>query len=125
SMPGDIAEFLSPCIALSGAHPKLEFAYHLYGAGIGELHVDLQTDEGIITDILPVLSGSKQRAMEDDFKLASVDLSDYIGQTIKVIFRAVRGSGWDGDIAIDDIQITGNGMVKPITNVKKLDQAKI
>lgn len=125
SMPGDIAEFISPCIALSGTHPKLEFAYHLYGSGIGTLHVDLQTDDGIITDIIPVLSGSKQRAMDDDFKLARVDLSNYNGQTIKVIFRAVRGSGWDGDIAIDDIQIMGNETVKPITNVKKLDQAKI
>lgn len=125
SKPGDIAEFLSPCIAINTSNPKLEFAYHMFGAGMGELHVDLLTDEGIIMDVIPVLSGTKQRSHGEGYKIQTVDLSAYVNQTIKIRFRAVRGSGWDGDIAIDDIKIMGNDIVKPIVNVKGLAEAKI
>src|SRR5690606_13680122 len=101
------------------------FAYHMFGAGINELHADIQTDEGFINDVIPVLSGSKQTNQGDDYKIQTVDLSAYANQTIKIRFRAVRGSSWDGDIAIDDIKIIGNDIVKPIESIKNLVSAKI
>ncbi len=125
SQPGDIAEFLSPCIAIKSSHSKLKFAYHMFGSHIGELHVDILTDEGVINDIIPVLSGNKQANQEDDYTFQTVDLSAYTNQTIKVRFRAVRGSSWDGDIAIDDISITGNETPKPTTNKEGIADAKI
>ena len=125
SKAGDVAEFLSPCITINSSNSKLQFAYHMFGSGIGELHVDIQTEEGFINDVIPVLSGNKQIVQGDDFKILTVDLSDYTNQTIKIRFRAVRGSGWDGDIAIDDIKIFSNEIVKPIASKKGIAEAKI
>lgn len=126
SKPGDVAEFLSPCIAINSPSPKLEFAYHMFGSGTGELHVDILTEEGLITDVIPILSGSIQKAQKDAFKLQSVDLSSYFGQTIKIRFRAVRGSGWDSDIAIDDIKIIGNDKPKSVRSIdSNLAETKI
>jgi PKD repeat protein len=125
SKVGDIAEFLSPCIAINSSNSKLQFAYHMFGSSIGELHVDILTEDGIINDVIPVLSGNKQIAQGDDFKIQTVDLSDYTNQNIKIRFRAIRGSGWDGDIAIDDIRIYSDEIIKPNPGKKDLVDAKI
>ena len=48
----------------------------------------------------------QQTSQTDDYLLQKVDLSGYVGQSIKIRFRAIRGAHWDGDIAIDDIFVT-------------------
>ncbi|WP_372755843.1 T9SS type A sorting domain-containing protein [Mariniflexile sp.] len=114
---GDVAEFISPCIDVVYDNTELEFSYHMFGKGIGELHVDIKTDSVYISDVIPALIGSQQLAQDDDFLISNIDLSEYVNQTIKVVFRAVRGSSWEGDIAIDNIliktigvQISDNGI---------------
>ncbi|MCF7567028.1 T9SS type A sorting domain-containing protein [Sabulilitoribacter arenilitoris] len=103
--PGDIAEFTSRCFTVDKENSELEFAYHMYGKGIGELHIDLKTKEGYINDVIPAIIGSQQNNQKDAFLTKSIDLSSYTHQTLKVRFRAVRGSSWEGDIAIDDVFI--------------------
>lgn len=103
--PGDIAEFISPCFTINKENSELEFAYHMFGNGIGELHIDLKTETGYINDVIPAIIGSQQNNQDDAFLKTSIDLSSYTNQTIKVRFRAIRGSSWDGDIAIDDVFI--------------------
>ncbi|NMH86265.1 T9SS-dependent choice-of-anchor J family protein [Flavivirga algicola] len=102
---GDVAEFISPCINITTPNSELEFSYHMFGENIGELHVDIKTDSGYINDVIPALFGSQQANQNDAFFKKVVDLSSYENQTIKVRFRAIRGTGWDGDIAIDNILI--------------------
>ena len=72
---------------------------------LGELHVDIKTDSGYINDVIDPLYGSQQNHQSDDFITKSVNLSSYANETIKVRFRAVRGSSWKGDIAIDNILV--------------------
>ncbi|MDD7887058.1 T9SS type A sorting domain-containing protein [Flavivirga sp. 57AJ16] len=103
--PGDVAEFISPCINITTLYTELEFSYHMFGKNIGALHVDIKTDSGYINDVVPALYGSQQSNQNDAFLKKTVDLSSYVNQTIKVRFRAIRGASWDGDIAIDDILI--------------------
>lgn len=103
--PGDIAEFISPCFTIENENSELEFAYHMFGKGIGELHVDLKTENGYINDVIPAIIGNQQQNQNDAFLTKSVDLSAYTYQTIKVRFRAIRGRSWEGDIAIDDVFI--------------------
>ncbi|TGV04549.1 T9SS-dependent choice-of-anchor J family protein [Flavivirga rizhaonensis] len=102
---GDVAEFISPCINITTSNTELEFSYHMFGKNIGALHVDIKTDSGYINDIIPALYGNQQANQNDPFLKQTVNLSSYENQTIKIRFRAVRGAGWDGDIAIDDILI--------------------
>ncbi|MEN3324523.1 T9SS type A sorting domain-containing protein [Mariniflexile soesokkakense] len=103
--PGDVAELISTCINVSNPNSELEFSYHMFGKNIGELHVDIKTEDGYINDVIPALIGSQQKRQEDAFLIRDIDLSVYTNQTIHVRFRAVRGVSWDGDIAIDNIFI--------------------
>lgn len=108
SNPGDVAEYISPCINISSTNAELEFAYHMFGSNTGELHLDIETDSGYVLDVIPALIGQQQTSQTDDFILQTVDLSAYYGQSIKIRFRAIRGAHWDGDIAIDDMRIYTN-----------------
>ncbi|GAA4955445.1 hypothetical protein GCM10023314_31480 [Algibacter agarivorans] len=103
--PGDVAEFISPCFTVNNENSELEFSYHMFGKHIGELHIDLKTEDGYINDFIPAFYGSQQDNQDDPFLTKSINLSGYTNQTIKVRFRAIRGSSWDGDIAIDNIFI--------------------
>lgn len=103
--PGDVAEFVSPCITINYENSELEFAYHMFGNHVGELHVDIKTDDGYVNDVIPALIGSQQQNQSDAFKTKDIDLSSYVNQTIKIRFRAVRGNEWNGDIAIDNLFI--------------------
>lgn len=100
---GDIAEIISPCINIDYENSEIEFSYHMFGEHMGELHVDIKTENGYINDVIEPLKGNQQQNQEDDFLIHDIDLSDYINQTINIRFRAIRGSSWDGDIAIDNI----------------------
>lgn len=100
---GDVAELISPCITINYENSELEFAYHMFGDHIGELHVDIKTENGYTNDVIEPLIGSQQNDQDDDFLIQDIDLSAYVNQTINVRFRAIRGSSWDGDIAIDNI----------------------
>lgn len=102
---GDIAELISSCINVTNPNSELEFSYHMFGKGIGELHVDIKTENGYINDVIPALIGSQQKHQDDAFLIRDIDLSSYTNQTINVRFRAVRGNNWDGDIAIDNVFI--------------------
>lgn len=108
SNPGDIAEYISPCINISSNNAQLEFAYHMFGGNTGELHVDIITDSGEVMDVMTPLVGQQQTSQTDSFLVQTVDLSSYFGQSIKIRFRAIRGAHWDGDIAIDDMRIYTN-----------------
>lgn len=110
---GDIAEFISPCIEINQSNTVLEFAYHMFGKHIGELHVDIQTGSNFKNDIVTPLTGQSQNNQDDDYLIKTVDLSQYKGQTIKIRFRAIRGASWDSDIAIDDISIKGQTVIEP------------
>ncbi len=103
--PGDVAEFISPCINVDYPNSELEFAYHMFGDHTGELHVDIKTKDGYVNDVIPPLYGNQQEHQDDDFLIKNVNLSRYTHQTINIRFRAVRGESWDGDIAIDGIFI--------------------
>jgi PKD repeat protein len=114
AQPGDVAEFISPCIDVNYQNSELEFSYHMFGKNVGELHVDIKTDAGYINDVIPPLYGSQQYQQDDDFITKTIDLSSFSNKTIKVRFRAVRGNGWEGDIAIDNILV--KTIYTPISN---------
>ncbi|MBC3757806.1 T9SS type A sorting domain-containing protein [Hyunsoonleella sp. SJ7] len=103
--PGAVATYISPCFNVEYANSEIAFDYHMFGNHVGEFHVDLFTKDGYINDIIPALNGSQQVSSDDPFKTGIVNLASYTNQTLKIRFRAVRGSSWDGDIAIDNISL--------------------
>ncbi|WP_417199491.1 T9SS type A sorting domain-containing protein [Bizionia sp.] len=105
AVAGEVAEYITPCVDMNIGNAVLEFDYHMFGPQMGELHVDIDTGSGFINDITPPLIGQQQSTNADPYLNRSVDLASYAGQTVRFRFRAIRGSSWSSDIAIDNILI--------------------
>lgn len=93
----------SPCIDLSNTNQAtLSFWRHMFGNSIGELHIDVLSKGQWVEDIIPVVAESQGNMWIKD----SADLSAFAGETVVIRFRATTGSGFSGDIALDDILVT-------------------
>lgn len=116
---GDIANFESPCFDLTSASTAtFSFYYHMYGSTIGSLNVELSTDNGsTYPNLLWSQTGQVQTSNGQAYNQVSLNLNAYVGQTVKIRFRGVRGSNWDGDIAIDDIGMTATIGSSPEINL--------
>jgi len=82
----------------------LSFYYHMYGSNIGTLNVDVY--DGSWHNGVWSLSGQQHSSSGAAYTQAIVDLSAYSG-TIQIRIRAVAAGSYRGDIAIDDIEVTG------------------
>lgn len=98
------AHLISPCIDLSAAiDPKLVYWYHMNGSDIGRLHVDIYsfaTRSWTMDATSPILG-----SQGSSWRNRQIGLASFVGDTINIRFRGVTGSGTEGDIALDDIQI--------------------
>ncbi len=96
-----LAELYSPCINLNGStFPVLEFWYHMSGIEMGDISVDLYTENGWINNVFAV-AGNQGLA----WKKAVIDLSDYKNSSVLVRINGTTGTGYRSDIAIDDIKV--------------------
>ncbi|MDD2599076.1 MAG: hypothetical protein PHO37_07620 [Kiritimatiellae bacterium] len=85
--------------------PKMTFDYHMYGQDMGSLHVDLHDGTSWSNDLWSV-SGQQQSSASEAWKKAVVDLSQYEGTPlVKIRLRAITGSGYKSDIAVDNIRV--------------------
>ncbi|VXC28175.1 Por secretion system C-terminal sorting domain-containing protein [Flavobacterium sp. 9AF] len=97
-----VAELYSPQIDISAlSDASLQFYYHMFGSNMGDLHIDIFDGTSWVNDV-DVISGQQQTAQADPWVQRVVSLSAFTG-TIQARFRAIRGNGGNGDIAIDDI----------------------
>jgi PKD repeat protein len=99
---GAEAQLVSPCINLAGStFPQLSFWYHMYGADMGELHVDVMSNGAWTLDAMSPITGNQGNSWRN----ATVNLLPYIGTVVNVRFRAMTGAAFASDIALDDIGI--------------------
>ncbi|MEO1030109.1 MAG: M14 family zinc carboxypeptidase [Bacteroidota bacterium] len=92
----------SPCYVLSSEEfNTFSFYYHMYGTDVGTLTLELSTDNG--TNWTNVFSQSGN--LGNTWNAQNIDLTSYIGQTVKLRFTGVTGNGWSSDIAIDQITL--------------------
>ncbi|MDT8347032.1 MAG: hypothetical protein RQ756_04465, partial [Flavobacteriaceae bacterium] len=105
---GSIAELITPLFDLNPlAVPALKFHYHMFGANIGALRVDIRNvtaGTGFDNDVF-VLTGQQQTSGSAPWVLAEIGLGAYAGDVIQVRFRGEHGNGTLGDIAFDDFRI--------------------
>jgi len=95
------ALLLMPCIDINQIQvPYLDFYYHMFGADVGELHVDIYYGGNWHSDIMPPIIGNQNNVWHK----VSINLTPYKSIT-QIRFRAIRGSSFYSDIAIDDIKI--------------------
>ncbi len=102
--PSKVAIVESPCFDLSGeSSATFDFDYHMYGSNMGTLALEASTD-GTWNQIWS-LSGNQGNSWAS----ASVDLSSYLGETVKLRFKGTTGSSYRGDMTIDKLSLTTSG----------------
>ncbi len=101
----ELALLESPCLDLTTAGaPTFTFSYHMYGSQMGALAVEVSLNAGASWEEIWVLSGNQG----DVWHTASIDLSPYVGEIIKLRFAGVPGPV-RSDMAIDAVSITDGG----------------
>ena len=103
---GDTAAAKMVPVDLGAGNTDLEFYYHMYGASMGNLYVQINDGSGWTT--LDTLSGQQQTAGSDSFLLRVVPMRNYTG-TVSIKFLGERGSSFTSDMAIDEISVVING----------------
>jgi M6 family metalloprotease-like protein len=84
---------------------SLQFDYHMYGAAMGSLDVDL-FDGLVWTQSIWSISGQQHNGNSDPWTLAEVDLSEWAGLSDVVVrFRGTTGSSFTSDMALDNIRL--------------------
>jgi len=105
---GDITELFSPYIDLSAlTNPSVSFFYHMYGTGMGNLHVDVYNGTSWTNDLL-IINGQQQTSASEPWYQKMINLSAFSGNTVKIRFRGEKGTSGNnyfGDISIDDFNV--------------------
>ncbi|RAJ17961.1 immunoglobulin-like domain-containing protein [Olleya aquimaris] len=104
------AILVSPCFDLSGVNnANFSFKYHMYGSSaMGSLSVAISTNNGSSWTTIWSRSGNQGNAWQD----ASVDLSSYSGDAVRLRFDGTTGTTWQGDMAVDAISLTNGAADK-------------
>lgn len=101
--PGDVRVADGPAFSLVDAHAAtLTFAWHMYGATMGTMSVQVSADRGETWDTVWTRTGDQGTA----WTLEEVDLVDYLGQRCRLRIVCVGGSSFTSDMAWDAFSIT-------------------
>ena len=96
AVAGDVVGLTSECFDISAlTSPCLAFSYHMYGAGMGTLDIFVNT----------VNVFSQSGDMGDQWNIAQVDLSQFVGTDVTVVISGTVGSTFATDMAIDNFTI--------------------
>ncbi len=121
NFPSKVARLLSPCYELSSINAlQLTFAYHMFGAAMGTLDIEISTDEGA-TWSAPIWSLSGDQG--DSWQNVAIDLSNYAGQTVRFRIIGTTGTSWTSDIALDHVQIVESDYC--ITNLDIINELPV
>ncbi len=97
---GKKAILQSPCVDMSFVSgPFLSFWYHMYGTSQGKLALEINVGSQGWIEVW-----SQTGANGNSWNFVDVDMSDYVGMSIKFRFVGTVGNGYLSDIAIDDIE---------------------
>lgn len=102
---GDTAWLTSPCVDLSNSiDPALIFWYHMYGSNIEGLTVQIDSMGTWVT--IDTIVGQQQSATTDAYLSDTISLVSFNNlSNTNIRFQVVRGTSFNGDVAIDDVEL--------------------
>lgn len=102
------ADLISPLLNFANlSNPKMEIFYHMYGANMGSLSVQVSTNGGTSWSAnIWSQTGQQNTTQGSAYNQAQISLAAYAGLgNIKIRIRGTTGSQYASDMAIDDIKI--------------------
>jgi len=128
--PNKVAILESPCFTIPNASSNgmfFSFDYHMYGSTMGSLVLEITSD-----DINWNSVWSKSGNQGNQWESASINITQFNGQSVRLRFRAVTGSSYRSDIAIDNVRAGCNSSLrqvslksKPHTTVEKNESSQL
>ena len=108
---GDLTIITSPTIDLTSyTSPTLTFDYHMYSSSstsdVGTLDAEINVNGGGWNTVIFTKTGS-QNSSQSNWLSVNVDLTPYQGNIVQIRFKATRAGSWRGDIAFDNVKVTG------------------
>src|SRR5688572_159201 len=108
---GSFTELISPCINLAGlTSPGFDFWYHMAGAGMGRMDVQVSANNGATWTTLQTYTGPQQIGEHEAWRKRTVTLAAYANQTVIIKFKGTKillppgVPSYEGDMAIDDVK---------------------
>lgn len=97
----------TPPIPLSDVNASIRFRVLMHGDETGSLRVNILYGPGFTSseNVIDIIGEQHTSGTSSNWEEAWVDIRQYSGQTIKVQFEGMKGSGELGDIAIDLVQV--------------------
>jgi len=84
------------------ANPMLSVRYHMYGATMGKLKVQVFT--GGAWEAKWFITGQEQDKHDDPWRRQDIDLLEFAGETnLMIRFWVETGNSYTGDVCIDDV----------------------
>ncbi len=109
----------SPLVYLGNqANIELSFWYHKYGVGIGDLKILVSNNYGLSYTKVGIVGGETQDSALGPWYQKTIDLSAFVGDTIKVRFFAVKTLTTNMKMGIDDVKITQGSACKQAQEIK-------
>ncbi|MGY0392708.1 M14 family zinc carboxypeptidase [Bizionia sp. KMM 8389] len=110
---------ISPCFDLTGYEDaNFSFYYHMFGAHMGSLSVEISLDNGTTWNQLdaagntvidtPILDGEQQNYESAPWLEQTINLSSYDNQIFKLRLSGTTGQNYLSDIAVDQLSLTAN-----------------
>ena len=101
--PGSVAYLYLPCVDFDGYNSAgMTFYYHMYGASMGTLSVEVYDDTLATWVSVYSISGQQQNTPSDPWKIGAAKFEEFAGRELQIRFKADKG-GPNSDMAIDDI----------------------
>lgn len=115
--PGKEVHLLSTCMNLQsgGAGCDMSFYYHMYGADITRLSLEVSTNNALSWQTVRTITGNQG----DEWKNAVVSLQEFAGKQGFLRFTALTSAGPLGDIGLDRISFLGSMPVAKLTTYYK------
>jgi hypothetical protein len=115
----DKTAYLESTFDLTGlVSAELDFYYHMYGATMGTLAVDVY--DGAWDTSVWSRTGEQHTSEEDPWLKATVNLAAYTGQdNVTIRIRGLTGSSLTSDMAIDSVSLRGDpGFTNPVMDAE-------
>ena len=108
NFPSKVAIITSPCFDLTAvSDPELTFNYHMYGANMGSLVLEVRTSTTNWTTLW-----SRTGDQGNQWLQISINLQPYAAVTdARFRFRGTTGSGFSSDMAVDGFEIASTTAV--------------
>ena len=101
---GDKARFLSQTFPPTNNSACMSFYYHMYGAEIGKLSVILLTNTSADSATTEAMLWQVTGDNGNSWNQGQVNIpQQYTAIPYQIVFEGVRGTGYRGDIGLDDI----------------------